>query len=243
MKQEPIIRASDNRLGVIAAVLFLLIVLFLLFFITSTEPDPPKVTVPIAITMGNEGITDFEINNGGGGAPSEKAEPVETPKESPADVPTQEESEVTVVKGSGSSKNNTNTTPKPSEPADPFANAGTGTGGSGTSGSGTGLGSDSGPGSGSGPAGGGMVGDRIRLNDIQSKPQTPNDEKCKIQVKAVVDSQGKVIHAESIRSGTTTTNQTLINEVISLVKKEIRYKEKPGAANEIAFITVSVTPN
>lgn len=242
MKQEPIIRASDNRLGVIAAVLFLLIVLFLLFFITSTEPDPPKDTVPIAITMGNEGITDFEINNGGGGAPSEKTDPVETPKESPADVPTQEESEVTVVKGSGSSKNNTNTTPKPSEPADPFANAGTGTGGSGTSGSGTGLGSDSGPGTGSGPAGGGMVG-RGRNNGIKSKPQTPNDEFCEIQVKAVVDSQGKIIHAEFIRTGTTTTNQTLINEVISLVKKDIRYEEKPGAANEIDFFTVSVEPN
>ncbi|HTO38544.1 MAG TPA: hypothetical protein VL021_08980 [Brumimicrobium sp.] len=242
MKQEPIIRASDNRLGVVAAVLYLLIVLFLLFFITSTEPDPPKVTVPIAITMGNEGITYFEINNGGGGAPSEKAEPVETPKESPADVPTQEESEVTVVKGSGSSKNNTNTTPKPSEPADPFANSSAGTGGSGTSGSGTGLGSDSGPGTGSGPVGWGMVGDRTRTKFI-SDPQTPNNEICEIQVKAIVDSQGKIIHAESIRSGTTTTNQTLINEVVSLVKKEIRYKEKPGAANEIAFITVSVKPN
>src|SRR5690554_2473607 len=235
----PVVRASDNRKGIIAAIAFLLVTLFLLFFIKYSEPDPPKVTVPIPITMSESGIEDFEIHNAGGGAPSETVNPTPAPVENPQEQPTQEESPVQTSSGTGTTKSE-NTSTEPVEESSPFS--GGGSGGSGTSGSGGGFGSDSGPGSGSGEAGKGGAGERVRLSNISSKPKTQNDESSTIALKLTVDSQGKVVRADVIRSGTTASNQVLIDEVISLVKKEVRYKEKPGARDEITFYTVTVQP-
>lgn len=238
MAQVPVVRVEDNRKGIIAAIAFLMISLFLLFFITYSEPDPPKVTIPIPILMGESGIDNFEIHNGGGGAPSETVN--ETPAtENPKEQPVQEESPVKVVTGTGSSNSNTAAS-EPAEAANPFS--GTGSGGSGTSGSGTGFGSDTGPGSGEGEPGTGAAGDRVRISNIRSKPKTPNDEICTIALKLTVNSQGSVMRADVIRNGTTATNQRLIDEVIGLAKKEVRYKEKPGARDEITFYTVTVQP-
>ena len=238
-QQVPIIRASDNRNGIIAAIVYLLFVVFLMFFIKHKEPDPPKLTVPVPIVMEDTGITDFEIESGGGGAPSAETNPVPAPVENPKEQPTQEESPIQVPTGTGTS-NNQNTTSQDNAPANPFSGAGSG--GSGISGSGGVFGSDAGAGSGSGSPGQGMAGDRVRLSNIITKPKTPNDENCKIALKLIVDSRGKVVFAESIRENTTTTNQLLINEVIELVKKEVKYREKPGAVNETTFYTVTVRP-
>ncbi|RYM32571.1 hypothetical protein ERX46_14970 [Brumimicrobium glaciale] len=238
MAQVPVVRVEDNRKGIIAAIAFLLITFFLLFFIKYSEPDPPKVTIPIPIAMEDSGISNFEINNGGGGSPSPTVNP-NPATENPKEQPTQEKSEVQTVTGTGSS--NSNTTPsEPAEAANPFS--GNGTGGSGTSGSGTGFGSDTGPGSGSGEAGTGAAGDRVRISNIRSKPKTPNDEVCRISLKLTVNSQGTVLRADVIRNQTTATNQRLIDEVIGFAKKEVRYKEKPGARDEITYYTVTVQP-
>lgn len=238
-QQVPIIKASDNRNAIIVAILYLLFIVFLMFFIKHKEPDPPKVTVPVPIVMEDTGITDFEIDSGGGGEPSAETNPVPAPVENPREQPTQEESPIQVNTGTGASDSE-NTTSEDNTPANPFS--GSGSSGSGNSGSGGGFGSDVGPGSGSGAPGRGMVGDRVRTSNIVSKPKTPNDENCVIALKLVVDSRGVVVFAEAIREHTTTTNQLLINEVIDLVKKEVRYKEKPGALNETAFYTVTVRP-
>lgn len=240
MAQVPIIRESDNRKGIIAAVAFLMITLFLLFFIKYSEPDPPKVTVSIPIVMEDSGISNFEVNNGGGGSPSPTVNPDPAPVEQPKEQPTQEKSPVTTPTGSGTASTTTTKPSEPKKPASPFS--GSGNGGSGTSGTGTGFGSDDGPGSGDGAAGTGMAGDRVRISNITSKPKTPNDEVCRIALKLTVDSQGKVMRADVIRNQTTATNQRLIDEVIGFAKSEVRYKEKPGARDEIAFYTVTVQP-
>lgn len=241
MAQVPIVRIEDNRKGIIAAIAFLLITLFLLFFIKYSEPDPPKVTVPIPVVMEDTGISNFEVNNGGGGSPSPTVTPDPKPVEQPKEQPTQEEpSPVQTPTGSGTTDNSTTAPSEPSEPANPFS--GNGSGGSGTSGSGTGFGSDTGPGSGSGEAGSGTEGDRVRISNIRSKPKTPNDEVCTIALKLTIDSQGKVMRADVIRNGTTATNQRLIDEVIGLAKREVRYKEKPGARDEVTYYTVTVQP-
>lgn len=239
MTQVPVVRKEDNRKGIITAVIFLLVTLFLLFFIKYHEPDPPKVTVPIPITMAESGIEEFEISNAGGGEPSENVNPTPEAQENPEEQPTQEEeSPITTESGTGDSESST-TTETESE-SSPFS--GSGSGGSGTDGTGSGFGSDDGPGTGSGDPGTGGAGERVRLSNLRSNPDTPNSQRCKIALKLTVDSRGKVVAASVIRSNTTTTNQALIDEVISLVKKEVQYKEKPGARNETAYYTVTVQP-
>lgn len=238
----PVVRTSDDRYGMIAAILYLLIVLFLLFFITSKEPDPPKITVPIPIVMTDEGLVDnFEVDNGGGGTPDETVAPTPTiTKDPPREEATQEESPVKVPTGTGKKPNKNppaETAPNPN----PFG--GSGTGGQGTAGTGTGFGSDSGPGTGAGDPGKGSGGARVRLTNSISNPKTDNNEFAKIAFKLVIDSRGKVIRADLIRENTTTSNQLLIDEMTRIVKEEVIYKEKPGAPNEVVFYTVSVKPN
>lgn len=240
MAHAPIVERSDNRKGIIAAVLMMLITLFILFFIKYHEPDPPKVTVPIPITMAEDGIDEFEIYNAGGGAPSESVNETVEPQVSPEEQPTQDESAVVVPSGSGDASSETSTS-ESSQPASPFG--GSGSGGSGTSGSGGGFGSDTGPGTGSGEAGTGAAGDRVRLSNITSKPKTPNSNLCEIALKLTIDSRGYVVAASIVRANTTTTNQALIDEVIKLTKKEVRYEERPNSKNETAFYTVTVKPS
>ncbi|PKR79894.1 hypothetical protein CW751_12480 [Brumimicrobium salinarum] len=239
MAKVPVVRKSDNRKGIVAAIAFLLVTLFLLFFIKYSEPDPPKVTVPIPITMSESGIEDFEIHNAGGGSPSETVNPTPTPNENPQEQPTQEESPVETASGTGDTESE-NSSEQEEAASNPFSN--NGDGGTGENGSGGGFGNDQGPGSGDGEEGTGGAGDRIRKTNIQSKPTTENDERVQIALKLTIDSQGKVVRADVVRNATTSNNQLLIDEIIDLVKKEVRYEEKPGARNEVAFYTVTVQP-
>jgi hypothetical protein len=234
----PVVRKEDNQKGIIAAIVVFLLTLFLLFFIKYSEPDPPKVTPSIPITF-EEGIDDFEIHNAGGGAPSAVTDPRPVTQEAAPEQPTQqEESPVRVPPSTSQSSGQTSG----QETATPSPFGGSGSGGSGTSGSGGGFGADTGPGSETGPPGTGGSGERIRLNDITSKPKTPNNQSHTIALKVIVDANGTVIAVNEIREGTTTTNQTLIDEVKALVKKEVKYKPKPGAPNETAYYTVKVSP-
>lgn len=240
MAQVPIVRAEDSRNGMIAAGIFITIVLFLLFFITYTEPFPPKVTVPVPIILGEAGIEEFEINSAGGGSPNESVSTVPVAKEEPEEKATQEESEVKINTGTGSSKNKNKTS---NETSHTNLFSGNNTGGSGNLGSGGGFGEDDGPNSGGGEVGGGGGGDRVRETNITSKPQTQNSLLCKVALKLTVNSEGTVLRADVISKETTATDQKLINEIVQLAKKEVRYKKKPGAGDETVFYTVVVHPN
>ncbi|MBW7867989.1 MAG: hypothetical protein H3C31_06670 [Brumimicrobium sp.] len=243
MAVVPIVDKSDNRNGIIIAIIYVLSLLFILFFIKYSEPDPPKITVPIPIILGEEGITDFDINNGGGGSPSEQVNPLPQPtKNEPKEQATQkEDSPVKVTSGKGKTEGKQSNTENTSAP-NPFS--GTGTGGQGKDGTGPGLGSDNGPGSGAGDPGTGSKGKtRIRTKNITSKPHTINNEKCEVALKLTIDAQGKVVRVDVIRDKTTTTNQKLIDEVVELAKQEVRYEAKDGAQNEIAYYTVTVRPS
>lgn len=237
MSQIPVVEQQDHRKGIIAAIFMLLLTLFILFFIKYSEPDPPKVTVPIPISMADEGIEEFEVDNAGGGAPSESISEDQNP--SAEEQPTQDESTVTVPEGSD--QGDTDSSTPTEEPSNPFS--GGGSGGQGTDGSGGGFGADEGPGEGTGDPGTGAEGDRKRLNNIKSKPKTPNSNINTIALKLTVDQRGVVVAAEPDMSNTTTTNRALIDEVIELVKKEVRYEERPNARNQTAYYTVTVKPS
>ena len=237
MAQVQVVNKKDDIKGMIASFLVSLLVLFLLFFIKYAEPDPPKITVPIPISMAEEGIEEFDIHNAGGGTPSESIENTPDPQPSAENIETQAESPVSVPTGNGESSSNTN---QNNTPTNPFS--GNGTGGSGTSGSGGGFGSDNGQGSGSGNPGSGSNGDRVRQNNLSSNPKTPNTSVCQIAMKLIIDSNGNVVAVSEIRDKTTTTNQALIDEVKALVKKEVKYDKRPGAANATVYYTVTVRP-
>jgi hypothetical protein len=77
---------------------------------------------------------------------------------------------------------------------------------------------------------------------LKSNPKTPNTALCQIALKLIIDANGKVVSVLEIRENTTTTNQVLIDEVKSLVKKEVKYDARPGAPNATVFYTVTVQP-
>ena len=235
----PVVKKEDERKAIIAVVVVFLVTLFLLFFIKYHEPDPPKVTIPIPITMAEDGIEDFDIYDGGGGAPSEQESPEETVSEAAQEQPTQEESPVTETSGSGESADASSTAEEPA--FNPFS--GSGSGGQGDAGTGGGFGSDDGPGSGSGQAGTGPAAERNRLNNLTRNPTTPNNQHVKIALVLTVDSRGRVVRASVDRNNTTTTNSRLIEEVIEMVKEDIRYEEKPGSRDQKVFYTINVRPN
>lgn len=238
MSQVPVVEQQDHRKGIIAAVFTLLLTLFILFFIKYSEPDPPKVTVPIPISMAEEGIEEFEIYNAGGGAPSETQTTTDQ-NPSAEEQPTQDESSVTVPEGSD--EGDTESSTPTEEPSNPFS--GSGSGGQGSDGSGGGFGADEGPGEGEGDPGSGAEGDRVQLNELIGKPKTQNNQLVIIYLVLTVDSRGQIVRANVDRNNTTTTNNRLIDEVIEMVKDQIRYNEKPEARNEKVYFSVKVTPN
>jgi cytoskeletal protein RodZ len=232
-----VLQEHDRKAKIVTAITFL-VTLFLLFFIKYQEPDPPRRTIPIPMSLADEGISNFEVHAGGGGSAGGEVNEVpeqETP--SAPEQPTQETSEVTTQTGSstGSSSQATTTINRPSNP---FAGSGSGSG----QGSSSGFGPDDGPGQGAGQPGRGGGGDRIRKSNMTSQPKTPNSQAGTIALKLIVDASGNVVSASFIRDQSSIQNQTLINEVIELVRREVKYNEKPGAANEIVYYTARVNP-
>lgn len=238
-----IVNKKDNRNAILLSILAAIFIVFVLFFMKFHEPNPPIVDIPLPMEMENtDGIEAFEVDNGGGGAPTNNDNPEETPQEDPAkEQPQQEKSPVEQASSNGSSSsNNTSNSNTNSENSNPFSN---GSGGNGTDGNGTGFGSDDGPGTGAGAPGRGGSGDRVRLSDINSKPKTPNNVASTIALKLTVNADGRVTSVKVIRQNTSTSNEALINEVIKLTKKEVKYKPKPGSIQETCYYTVNLRPN
>lgn len=240
MAEIPVVNKTDSRKGILAAIIYALVVAFLLYFITYSIADPPKVTVPLPIKMASVGISNFEVSNGGGGAPSKTADPTPTPKTNPKKQPTQEKSPVQVPSSTGDTKSNSNNHKKSTVP-NPFS--GNGSGGSGTSGSGGGFGSDTGVGGGKGKSGLGGGGNRKLLTKNITKPSTVNNETGVVAFYLTVDAQGSVLRADVVRKNTTISNQRLIDELKGIVKKEVHFNKKPGAQLERIYYSVRVTPS
>jgi hypothetical protein len=60
-----------------------------------------------------------------------------------------------------------------------------------------------------------------------------------VHLKLTVNEDGQVISASST-SKTTTTDQRIINQVISAVKSQVKYNKDPGAGLVSMFLTVKV---
>ncbi|HEU0227758.1 MAG TPA: hypothetical protein VFQ86_08475 [Arachidicoccus soli] len=240
MTEIEIVKKSDSRLGMLAALIYVLLTLFFLFFITYSVADPPKITVPLPVKMGDVGISDFQVDNGGGGSPSKTITTNPDNSNNPKKQATQEQSSVQVPSGTGKSNQQGKVT-NTAASNNPFS--GTGTGGSGTSGTGTGFGNDNGPGGGTGNPGVGGGGNRKLLSHSLPKPKTINDETGVVVFNLTVDALGKVLRADVNRQKTTIDNQKLIDEIKSMVLRDVHYSKKSGAQNVIISYSVSVYPN
>ena len=162
---------------------------------------------------------DPGVSSGGGTENNAPTNPVET-------------TNPTVLEGndfSGPPKNGNNSAPNP------FGTGGTG--------GGTGQGKLGGPGSVEGEGkddgtgkGYGSGENRIRKNNPKLD-QFRTDVDITINLKLIINSSGKVVNATNIASKTTTTDNRIINGVISEVMKQVKYDEKKDARDEYVYFT------
>ncbi len=78
---------------------------------------------------------------------------------------------------------------------------------------------------------------RIRINELNTD-LINTDVDCMIYLKITINESGDVISASYIPSKSTTNDIRIINQVISLVKKEVRYSKSVGSGIEVVFMNV-----
>lgn len=241
--------SKDRRIAlIISSVTILLILLIAWFTSFFIHPPIPEDTPPI---QSDEIIEEFIIDNvkviteegGGSGSGTPTNDPIDEPAPQSERYVTQSSSDTKVFSG----QSNNQTAPNSNNPSsttrqssyNPFGTGGDG-GGSG-SGSGSGFGNDAGNGgSGTGlGTGNGNGKTRIRLNDPKVD-HIKTDVSVVINLKLTISEAGEVVSASNLASKTTTTDQRIINQVISEVKKQVKYNKDPGAGMVQVFLTVRI---
>ncbi|MCE3296911.1 MAG: hypothetical protein K0R65_2625 [Crocinitomicaceae bacterium] len=242
------IQLKDKKIGFISSSAFLLLLCLGLYIYTLKPYREPKEVVQAEVFMEIPLEAYHEIpprgskvGGGGGGTPSN--DPVDNPKPQTEKIITNSNGEVKTHSGQSNNQNannsqNTSTSTQKAE--NPFGDGGDGGGKGGGRGKGTGFGRDEGTGSGSGGGDGDASKPRVRLND-PNNDNISSSQSCKVCLKLSINAQGDVVRAENLTSKTTTTNQTVINQVISNVKNQVRYNKKEGASLEQVYLTVNIS--
>ena len=245
---------EDKDKKISALVSFLIIGLMFLFLIITTIPqaDPPvyetvypEVEMDMLIPMEAMQLADNSGGGGGGGTPTnDRVDPI--PREQSAKVLTSNSSTTDVKVTSGNSNktnsnNKTNSATSTEASTNYFGDGGSGSGQGG--GKGSGFGTDNGPGDGpgSGSGSGGGDGGRVRYGN-PNNDNIYSDEPQTIYLKLTVNAEGEVVGGKST-SKTTTTDQRIINQVLTNVKSQVRYSKKSGASLEFVYLTVNVRAN
>lgn len=125
----------------------------------------------------------------------------------------------------------------------PFSGSG-GKGGGDGKGKGKGLGDDDGDHKGNGDGSfNGAPAKRKRLN-TPSFDGIQNDENCTIWLKITIAPDGSIVGTPTnVPSRSTTTNSSVINEVIRRVKNEMRFNSISGNKNEVTTLSFALKPN
>ncbi len=247
MATIPIVNIKDQRIGLTAAILFLLIGGIALYLMKYTVADPPPkpFVQPAVMDLKTTEIKNLKIEGGSAGAGTPSDAPVD-PKPKPQTehvVTTPKDSKTSSVTGQSSTKNNqTTNNPRTTTQEAPnyFGSGGQSSegGGSGKFGkdktqAGTGGGSEDGNGPGT---------ERKRLNDPKVD-DISSSENHEIHLRLTINEDGVVVDAKNIASLTTTVDQRIINQVIAAVKTQVRYNKKPGAELARVFLTVNINAN
>lgn len=240
MAAIPIVDTQDKRVGLISSVGSMLILFVVLLLITYEMADPPpkdhplKAAEPLDVTMIEH--VKVDLGGGGGGTPSD-ADPGDP--RTTEHVLTSNNSSHTVNSGNAthSTTHNSNNPPAGNNVDNPFGTGGNGTG-SGT-GNGSGIGNDSGPGAnGNSPGNGG--GTRELMAQVNADDIRYNYD-VKFVFNVAVNADGYVVDVSNVKAQTTTNDQTIINKVIELVKKQVRYSKSPGATVQTIRYQVNFT--
>jgi hypothetical protein len=225
---------KERKIAIVASAMFISFLLISSYFIRLFIHIPLPVDLPPL--RSDEVIEEFKIDKedieiaqtgGSSGGGTENNAPVNQVKTT----------NPSVLEGndfSGPPKNGTNSDPNPFGTGGTGGGNGTGQGKLGGPGRGEGEGNEDGPNSEYGPGE-----NRIRKNDpILDKFKTDVD--ITINLKLIINSSGKVVSAANIASKTTTTDNRIINGVISEVMKQVKYDEKKNARDEYVYITCKI---
>lgn len=245
MVTVPVVEIVDKRKGIIAAVAVLLLLFLYLFFKTLVMADPPPSEIPLKTETP---FTEIEIKNlvveaggaSGSGTPSDA--PISDPKLQTHHVltkPKNPNSHTTSGQSTNhNSPNSNNSSSSTSESNNPF--------GSGGNGGGDGAGKDGPFGNDVGPDGNGNDGNGNGSGEGRKRLNKPNVDHIQTNVpivvvlKLTINADGNVISAVST-SKTTTTDQRIINQVISAVKSQVKYNKDPGAGMAFVFLSVNIS--
>lgn len=243
-------------------ILFIVLGLIGLFTIvtivnTSLRPAKNEVVVPIVqmdttlLTLpappeDNSNVktipTPYKVVSGGGsGTPdNSKYDPKPKPMMKKPDATAASDKPTKPAKGNSNSGKNPNEEPSTREKS-PFSGSG-GKGGGDGKGKGKGLGDDDGDskGKGNGP----FNGSPKRI--VVSEPNWDNfqsDENCTIYLSITISPDGTIVGTPKNTSSSTTTNSSIINEVIRRVKNEMRFNKVDGNKNQTVTKQFHIKPN
>jgi hypothetical protein len=222
--------------------------LFSFLFLSKLKPSDPPLVNHLMVQdeiLDEIPLEELFISDGGsakgGGTPSmdERTDPMEQTERTVTDrgnEPIQNGNSNHTV-----GNNPTNPSSSPSRANNPFGDGGNGGGHGGGNGPFDGNGKGTG---GDGDGEGDGFGDgksRIRIND-PLLPKYNTDVDLKIHLKLTVSGDGAVSTAVCIKSKTTTTDQTIINDVIRQVIRQVKYKKDPEGRPAICYVTIKVNP-
>jgi hypothetical protein len=208
------------------SLLILFIVLMLTHFniLPAIPEDIPPLKSDEVIELFEVPLNLEESGSRGGGTSSDA--PIDQPQDQTERMATSPSSDFTTPNGKSNNQNSNNSN-------NPTSTTVRGTNYFGTGGSGGGTGSGDGlfKGPGSEPYDNPPKYNekpRVRLNNV-STPQYDIDVDCRVGLKLTINPEGIVTDCRPIKSVTTCTNQSIINDVIRLVKQQVRFNKDPGS--------------
>ena len=237
---------KEKKLSFVLSIASILLLCLLAFvFLSALKPIEPFLLAKNAKPQEYVEIPLEEvlISNGGaakgGGTPSmeEESKPMDQTSRTVTDQGNEPISNGRSNQTTGNNADNPSSSSR--QAFNPFGDGGNG------GGSGGGNGPFDGNGRGTGGEGNGEgdgIGDgknRIRIND-PILPKYNTDVDIKIHLKLTVTGDGAVSTAVCIKSKTTTTDQTIINDVIRQVIKQVKYKKDPEGRPAYCYLTVKV---
>lgn len=237
----PVVLPKHRNTGIAVAVGCVVLALLILFIFTFEMADPPPREIPMNTTtsLTDLEIKDLKIETGGAGGGTPSNDPIHEPTPQTEKILTQKKNPKSSSNSGESNKtnanNHSNTSTTTTQSDDPFAQGGEDGGQGG--GRGGKIGKDNGQYDGKGNS---DPKTRIRLND----PNFDNIEVervVRVNLQMSIDEHGQIISARST-SKTTTTDQRIINRVISEVKKQVRYNKDPDTSPVTVYLTVELEP-